>query len=378
MSGFKSAGVDFDQLFMSPNDLDPYIRGMLWVRGDNGAGQLMTGNTSRVNSFAINGAGEGWVKVAVCSESALNTSNLVHSVGLKRGSPASSSDIYVCGNNNNGQLGLGDYTSRSTPVFVGSGFVDISVGPRTSYIVRADGYLFVAGLNSSYELGTGDTTTRNSFYALMNGVRQVSAGPGYACVITSDGKLFSWGSNTYGALGLGSTTVATTPTQVGTSTDWKQVACGEFGHTVGLKTDGTLWVWGLSSWFAGATSVPTQVGTSTWSFVCAGMNTIGAVRSDGTLWAWGNNGSGQLGDGTTTNRNTPVQIGSSNNWKSVDMSYVSTIATKVDGSVWGWGNDLQGTLGGNSYTPVQIAQATNYSAVSAVTSRYSTFIIATR
>jgi alpha-tubulin suppressor-like RCC1 family protein len=81
-----------------------------------------------------------------------------------------------------------------------------------------------------------------------------------------------------------------------------QVAAGG-NHTVALKSDGTLWAWG-DNWAGqlgeGTTTdrhFPVQIGTDTWSFVAAGSNHTVAIRSDGTLWAWGDNFSGQLGDG---------------------------------------------------------------------------------
>jgi alpha-tubulin suppressor-like RCC1 family protein len=64
-------------------------------------------------------------------------------------------------------------------------------------------------------------------------------------------------------------------------------------------------------------SNPSQVGSlTTWESVSAGSQYTIAVRTDGTLWAWGNNDKGQLGLGNTTNRNSPVQVGSSTSWAS--------------------------------------------------------------
>jgi hypothetical protein len=94
-----------------------------------------------------------------------------------------------------------------------------------------------------------------------------------------------------------------------------RVAAGSF-HTMLLKTDGTLWAWGdnssgqLGDGTTTNKSSPTQVGTVTnWSTISAGDSHTVAIKTDGTLWAWGDNSRGQLGDGTTTNRLSPVQLG---------------------------------------------------------------------
>ena len=70
-----------------------------------------------------------------------------------------------------------------------------------------------------------------------------------------------------------------------------------------------------------------------------------AVRSDGTLWSWGYNLYGQLGDGTTTSRSIPVQIGTATNWREVATGYYHTIALKTDGTLWSWGYNSDGQLG---------------------------------
>ena len=103
------------------------------------------------------------------------------------------------------------------------------------------------------------------------------------------------------------------PTQVGTATDWATVTPGTF-HTC-ERNDGTLWCWG-SNWYGergdGATSTqrttPAQVGTATdWATLTASQHHTCATRTDGTLWCWGYNGFGALGDGTTTDRTTPIR-----------------------------------------------------------------------
>ena len=110
-------------------------------------------------------------------------------------------------------------------------------------------------------------------------------------------------------------------------------------------------------------SSPIQVGTDTWTHLESLNNAGGGVKEAGTLWMWGSNASGRLGDGTSTSRSSPVQIGALTNWLNVSGGY-STYAVKTDGSLWAWGYGGNGQLGqGNTTTyssPVQVGALTNW------------------
>src|SRR3989338_2030534 len=142
------------------------------------------------------------------------------------------------------------------------------------------------------------------------------------------------------------------------STNWSSVSAGEH-HTAAIKTDGTLWAWGYNASGRlgdGTTTTnrtaPTQIGTATtWSSVSAGYYHTTAIKTDGTLWAWGYNELyGQLGDGTTTNRTTPIQIVAETTWSSVSAGYYHTTAIKTDGTLWAWGYNASGRLGDGTTT----------------------------
>src|SRR5262249_59266802 len=106
------------------------------------------------------------------------------------------------------------------------------------------------------------------------------------------------------------------PVQVGTDANWASVAAG-YTHTVAVKTDGTLWAWGQNGYYGQLglgdwenRAAPTPVGTdANWASAAAGHRHTAAIKTDPTLWAWGYNHSGEIGDGTTRQRNAPVQVG---------------------------------------------------------------------
>jgi alpha-tubulin suppressor-like RCC1 family protein len=159
----------------------------------------------------------------------------------------------------------------------------------------------------------------------------VSAGGISASAIKTDGTLWVWG------VGIGG---ASTPvTTFAGGTNWKQVSTG-YNHTAAIKTDGTLWVWGQNDkgqvGNASTTNVLTPVttfaGGNNWKQVgCGGENLVGAlsaaIKTDGTLWVWGAGAQGQLGNASLTNRSTPVTtFAGGTNWKQVESGGSSIVA----------------------------------------------------
>ena len=183
-----------------------------------------------------------------------------------------------------------------------------------------------------------------------------AAGGGHTVAIRADGNLLVWGSNYYGQLGDGTNTSRRSPVLVGAPNDWASVSAGEL-HTMVVKADGSLWAWGSNSHsqlgdgaggLEGAhRTTPIQVGTATdWAMVSAGWGHTLAIKKDGSLWAWGANNMGQLGDGTTTFKSSPIQIGSAKDWKTVSSgNQASSMAIKADGSLWAWGYGGYAALG---------------------------------
>jgi len=240
------------------------------------------------------------------------------------------------------------------------------------------GSLWGWGQNNYGQLGDGTITDRSSL------VQTTAAGTNWNSItvgwrrsaygIKTDGTLWVWGLNGQGQLGDGTTANKSTPVQLA-GTTWKQVSGGVFG--MAIKTDGTLWGWGYNDTgqlgnntsYPNSTSSPTQIGSAnTWKMVSCGSYHTAAIKTDNTLWMWGQGTGGRLGLGDTSHRSTPVQL--SGTWKMASGGAYHTAAIKTDGTLWTWGEAGSGVLGDGTTTqrssPVQtVGGGTNWKMVSA-------------
>jgi alpha-tubulin suppressor-like RCC1 family protein len=174
-------------------------------------------------------------------------------------------------------------------------------------------------------------------------------------LLKPNGTLWAWGANGYGQLGDGSNTDRHSPSQIGADGRWITISTYRYAkgaHTLALKADGSLWAWGSNGYGQlgdGTTTdrhSPVQIGSDTdWAQVFAGGSCSMALKADKSLWGWGLNNNGQLGDGATQNRKTPVQIGSDRDWVLIALGYNHSIALKSDRTVWAWGSNIYGQLG---------------------------------
>ena len=189
----------------------------------------------------------------------------------------------------------------------------------------------------------------------------VVSGIGHTLAIKTDGTLWAWGRNYQGQLGIGTSLNNNTPVQVPNFTGAVAISANQ--HSLAVKNDGTVWAWGLNGQGQlgdGSTTdslTPIQVtGLNNIVDVAAGTRHSLALKSDGTVWAWGANELGQLGIASFDDQPYPVQVlGLSDVVKIAANKH--SFALKNDGTVWGWGGNSNGTIGdgatANLTTPVQ-------------------------
>jgi len=281
--------------------------------------------------------------------------------------------LWVWGENNDyPALGVNDITAdRITPVTTfagGTTWKQVSSGGSHTAAIKTDGSLWVWGDGGVGRLGTNDTTSRSTpvtTFAGGNNWKFVSAGGGHTLAIKTDGTLWGWGVQDSGRIGngeqFGSVNVPVTTFAGGNN--WKSAYAGN--PSVAIKTDGSLWVWGsnnvaqLGINVGGGnrvTPVTTFAGGNDWKQVSSEGHVV-AIKTDGSLWTWGFGTSGQLGNNAAGNRSTPVTtFAGGNNWKSVSAGDQFTSAIKTDGSLWTWGKNDNSQLGNfadtNRSTPV--------------------------
>ena len=223
------------------------------------------------------------------------------------------------------------------------------------------------GENTYGQLGNGSTTTRLSAAPVsgLSGVVDLHGGREHVVALRSDGSVWTWGSNAEGQLGLGTTANRSVPTEV-TSLGKDNVAV-ETGHnlTVVLKSDGSVRTAGLNSdgqLGDGTTTLrrsPVRVqGLTDAVAIAAGRDMTYAIRSNGQLVGWGRNDEGQLGDGTLTRRPAPVRVGTLSNVVRVAGGRDHGLAVLADGSAWSWGSNDYAQVGDGTQTdrtsPVRI------------------------
>ncbi len=316
--------------------------GTLWGWGWGDWGQLGTANYYEFIPIQI-GTGNDW--------------QVIKSGRLSTFAIKNNGTLWGTGSNSQGSLGIGSSAINSYAfIQIGSDNNWAKIAPADFFTIalKTNGTLWGWGQNDSYQMGNG-TCCSNQLTPIQIGtdtdwkdIAALHGRTGFA--LKNNGTLWGWGANGSGILVAGSLTQSRPiPFQLSNDTDWASIHLG-IGHILALKNNGTLWSWGAGDYGQLgydliASDTPTQVGTDTWKSVTGGLSTSFGVKTNGTLWAWGKNDNGQLGIGGTANQTAPVQIGTDSNWTTVSTGYNTTFATKMDDTVWVWGSNNVGEAG---------------------------------
>ncbi|MHC4597960.1 MAG: RCC1 domain-containing protein [Planctomycetota bacterium] len=329
--------------------------GKLWMWGNNRNGQLGDGTTTDryrpglvpglTNVAAAEGGGE-------------------FTLALKN-----DGTVWGWGENAYGQLGDGTTTQRITPVQMPglTGVTAIAAGARFTMALKSDGTVWTCGENLFGQLGDGTQVNRSIPGQVpgLTGVTAIAAGGYMAVVLKSDGTVWMWGNNFFGQLGDGTTTNQTLPVKVLGLSNVIAVSAGAC-HAQAVKIDGSGWAWGWNAYGQlgdGTTTdrhTPVQIAglLGIVSLDGGSYHSVGK-KNDGTAWAWGWNHYGQLGDGTTTDQHTPNQVpGLSGLTAVVSGSSAKSCALRNDATMWTWGENAAGQLGDGTtthrYSPIQV------------------------
>lgn len=340
-----------------------HLDGNLYAWGANLSGQLGDNTTVGHGKPAlVSGANTTWRQIAAGE---------FHTLALR-----ADGSLWAWGFNQNGQLGDGTQTARLVPTKIGTGkWQYVAAGKAHSVAIDDKGVIWAWGRNADGQLGDGTQIDRLAPVRLGPATTTVTytavaAGDTHSMARRADGALLAWGGNAKGQLGNGTVAASLAPAQVGTAS-WVSLSAGA-SHSVAIRSDGTLWTWGDNAQGQLGLNIaanvnkmePQQVllaGTANnWSAIAAGGGHTLALRTDGSLWTWGSNSNGQVGNDTLNNQFAPVQIGSSTAWTAIAAGSQHSVAMMVDNTLWAWGLNLDGQLGNGQTTdqkvPVLVGQ----------------------
>lgn len=279
--------------------------------------------------------------------------------------------VAAWGLNNHGQLGNGGTLDQAVPVVAeradGKTVFAVAAGYLHSVALLHDGTLAAWGYNVQGQLGLGHQQPSQVATPVVSGgalagktVVAIAAGAFHNLALCGDGTVVSWGSNNHGQLGTGDRVMRNAPVvvePVGALAGKRVVAVAAgYYHSLALCDDGSVTGWGYNDegelGNGGTTTalIPVAVDVSgslagkSVSRIAAGQYHSLALCTDGTLVAWGYNGLGQIGDGTTTDRHSPVEVDLTGAAGRIAAGGSHSLVELVDGTLWGWGDNSRGQL----------------------------------
>ena len=343
--------------------------GTVYTWGDNTYGQL--GDNTKTATLTpvqvLKGAYSGTTYLGDNKNNPIITifGSVFHNIAL-----AADGTVFTWGYNGYYELGDNTYIDKSTPIqpltgayngttYLGDNknnpIVSVFANVYHNIALAADGSVYTWGYNGWGNLGDGTTNDGKTPLQVLNGAYSgtsylgdnsnnpiigVSVGKYHSMALAADGTVYTWGWNPYGQLGDNTTTDKSTPEKVlkgdysgtnylgdNTSNPIISVFGGTY-HSSAMAVNGTVYTWGYNGYgqlgdntktsratpvqvLKGAYSGTTYMGDSKNNPIIAvssGETSIAVMADDGTVYAWGDNGYGQLGDNTTTNKSTPVKV----------------------------------------------------------------------
>ncbi len=279
-----------------------------------------------------------------------------------------SGEALCWGENSSGQLGDGSRTSSLVPVSVTGGlqFASLTLGAYHACGVTTTNAAYCWGVNSNSQLGDGSRTFSPSPVLVAGDLlfQSVRAGLFHTCGITIAQVGYCWGYNLDGQVGDGTSAFAVaTPVAIAGDHNFASVAAG-WAHSCAMTPEGAAYCWGLSDLLGGGSGpdqlIPVTVAGGL-SYATAGgamsagqEGSCGLTRA-GAAYCWGHNDLGELGDGSTTRRSTPVPVSGELSFAMISVGTFHTCGVTTAAVAFCWGSNTSGQLGATT------AQSCSYS-----------------
>ncbi|MBA3542161.1 MAG: hypothetical protein H0T79_21280 [Deltaproteobacteria bacterium] len=315
-------------------------------------GQLSCAGYAATAALGIAGEGSRTIPTDVAGDWTLARTGEQATCAVDR----STSNLACWGNNSQGLVGDGRRIDRALPVISNLAAVDLDLGDH-AFLIDADAQRWSWGAGNLGQIGDGLQATID-VPKLVTGASwlRMSASRSHSCGITkTTAELYCWGRNAELQIGYLPSGMpfpippVLTPTKVAGA--WTQISTG-IAHTCGMKSDRKAYCWGHNG--QGQLGVTTATTTThvPQAVAIAGQPLLDAVYAGGLYscarsgiqaWCWGNNVYGQLGDTTTTSRQTPVRL--PGDWRSLTLGEFHACGIRMDGTLWCWGQNEYGQLG---------------------------------
>ncbi|MDB4882213.1 MAG: hypothetical protein JWL95_979 [Gemmatimonadetes bacterium] len=395
--------------------------GALYCWGSNGYGQLGDGTRASRTALQQVGVDRDWVDVALgqyftCAakkdgsvwcwgkngvDGSLGDGTSAHWTPTKIGAAADFKDVAVhpggaCAVKKSGAnlvcwgggIGPGLYEQTPQPIGVGTTWASVAVGLGHACARQIDDSVHCWGENGNGQAGVAGGSSIASPTAVGLSAQSITVGPQHSCALSGT-TAYCWGYNAdkQAAPASASNAIAT-PTKVSDDA-WSSLGAA-YRSTCGVRSNGELHCFG----FGYATPMQKIDNTTTWTralggslgedpqYVLAGITLYSVlftgapqvvgpdftaasfggahacgIHSNGTLWCSGANAFGQVGDGTTALRSTPVQIGTATDWTRISVAGFHTCGLRGAGDLYCWGSNEAGQIGDGtawSTTPILV------------------------